>query len=209
MSIISLNMKKIFKFLLPLAMLTTLAGCNQKTAFMVYDKKISDIEFYSTTAQGKFGEDYYSFIHLRIDQDRSFEFYHRDDSVNPVLKYHRIRKLQKYAILKFDYDYLYPVGNTYGVAKEKVEVAVYLLTDCLDEDNNQRYFMFGYNLPRIISSNEKIDNTYIEKHKVVETKTDASGKEFSVKSAPNFGGFELVKRHSKTAQWQDQEVTEA
>ncbi|MCR5184709.1 MAG: hypothetical protein K6C32_01325 [Bacilli bacterium] len=199
-------MKKICKLFLPLIALMALPSCNNKMSFAYYDKMISDVEFFSTRGNGELGKDYHSLIHFQVDQDRSFHFYYYDESVNPKINWYCIRKLPKYGLFSFSYDYLCPENGTYIVKSEKVKIAVYTITDCKDANGQQFYFMYGYNLPRIIATNEKIDNTFIEKHKITEAKTDNSGKEFSVKSYPDFGGYELVKRHSPDAQWQDQEV---
>ena len=164
---------------------------------------MADIGDYSTIAHGTFGVDYFSFIHLTIEANRTYQIYQKDISTQPKTETFLVRKMIRHPIYKFSYEYLYSTGDTYAVGVEKVEAVIYTLQDAKDTDGRQMYFMFGYNRPRIIVTNETVNSAFIEKMKITETKTDTKGKEYSVKSYPVFEGYEMVPRYSKDAQWQE------
>lgn len=194
-------MKRLFLLLVPFITLTT--GCT-KTFELKYRKQIIEPEGFCTRVHNPDGSLVNARWRMWMDNNLHYEALYENYTTS--YRTFTVDFLKQAAAFSFSYNYYYGPTKNPSIGKEKVDVVFYKVNKHLNEKGEQGYFVYGYNNPQIVFTNEKIDKNLIEKYRITVYAQDKDGKEISMKSYPVLPGYDLTLKFAKDAEWQRIEI---
>ena len=193
-------MKKAIGLILPLFAIS-LTSCSKATG-LKYRKQITDTQEYASRIYYQDGTPVPARIIFEVAIN--LEFAASYEKYSPHYKYEapvHAKKIKEVALFTFSYNYYYGPAKNPNIGKESVEIAFYKLEGFHNEKDEQAYFVYGYNNPQMIFTNETISKQYVENCKITVYAQDKEGKEISMKSYPVFPGYDMLPRGHKDCEW--------